>query len=78
MSMLSHEYIFPHDQLGKKKLVLFPEIGRVKIFLSSTRPQSRVCMRIYIFCFKKHTNKKISPTKFIRTNLHFFPSNNKR
>ena len=43
-----------------KKVVLFPEIGRVKIFLSLTSPPSRVCIRIYIFCFKQkniHRNK---------------------
>ena len=36
---------------------------------------SRMRMRIYIFCFKKtHTEtKKSSTSKFIRTNLYFFP-----
>ena len=34
------------------KVVLFPEISRVKLFLSLTRPHSRMCIRIYIFCFK--------------------------
>ena len=42
-----------------KKVVLFPEIGEVKIFLSLTRPHSRMCIRIIIFCFKKtHTGKQ--------------------
>ena len=43
---------------AKKKVVLFPEIGRVKIFISLTRPHSRMCMAIYIFNFKKQTNKQ--------------------
>ena len=44
-----------------KKVVLFPEIGRVKSFLSLTRPHSQMCIRIYIFNFKKQqikNNKK--------------------
>ena len=36
-----------------KKIVLFPEIGRVRIFLSLTRPHSRMCIRINIFSLKK-------------------------
>ena len=52
---------------GQKKVALFPEIGRVKTFC-------QMCKRIYIFCFKKthRNNKKISTSKIIRTNLHFF------
>ena len=52
---------------GQKKVALFPEIGRVKNFLSN------VYENIY-FCFKKthRNNKKISTSKIIRTNLHFF------
>ena len=38
-----------------KKVVLFTEIGRVKFF---SRPDSRMCIRIYIFNFKKQTNKQ--------------------
>ena len=46
-------------KLRPKKEVLFPEIGRVKNCLSVTRPHSRICIRIYIFNFKKHqTNKQ--------------------
>ena len=41
-----------------QKVVLFPEIGRVKIVLSLTRSHSRMCIRIYIFNFKKQTNKQ--------------------
>ena len=43
---------------AKKKVVLFPEIGRMKFFLSLTRPHSGVCIRIYIFNIKKQTNKQ--------------------
>ena len=38
---------------GEKKLGLFPEIGWIKKFLSLARPQSRMCIRIYVFIFKK-------------------------
>ena len=49
-----------------KKVVLFPEIGRVKKFLSLTRPHSRMCIRLYIYIYiylyifniKKQTNKQ--------------------
>ena len=43
---------------ARKKVVLFPEIGRMKFFLSLTRPHSGVCIRIYIFNIKKQTNKQ--------------------
>ena len=36
-----------------KKVVLFPEIGRVKSFLLLTHLHSRICIRTYIFNFKK-------------------------
>ena len=55
--------IWPH------KVVLFAEIGWAKTFLSLTRPHSRVCIRIYIFNFKKankqakKTNKKTKKTR---------------
>ena len=45
------------------------EIGWAKTFLSLTRPHSRVCIRIYIFNFKKankqakKTNKKTKKTR---------------
>ena len=43
----------------KQKVVLFPEIDRMKKFLSLTHPHSRMCMKICIFKFKKHqTNKQ--------------------
>ena len=40
----------PKAKKKKKKVVLFPEIGRLKFFLSLTHPHSRTCIRIYIFC----------------------------
>ena len=60
--------------LRPKKVVLFPEIGWVKNFLAPIRPHEwNVYENIY-FLFQKntHTNKKISTSKFIRTNLRFF------
>ena len=47
-----------HIWQKKTNLVLFPEIGQVEIFLSVTRRHSRMCIRIYIFDFKKQTNKQ--------------------
>ena len=44
--------------MGAKKVVLFPEISRVKIFLSLTRPHSRMCIRIYIFNLKNKKQKQ--------------------
>ena len=40
-----------------KKGVLFPEIGPVKIFLSLTRPHSRMCIRIHVSNLKQKTKK---------------------
>ena len=50
-------------KLGQKKVALFPEIGRVKKFLSPTHlhNKSKMCMRIYIFSLKKHTQLKKIP-----------------
>ena len=58
-----------------KKVVLFPEIDRMKNFLLHARPhKSNVYENMYFFCFKK-----ISTGKVIRTNLAtFFRSKNKR
>ena len=47
--------------LCQKEVVLFPDIGRVKCFLFSTRPHSRLCSRTYIFNFKRQTNKQKNP-----------------
>ena len=44
--------------LRPKKLALFPEIERVKTFSSFTHPHSPMCIRIYIFDFKKPKPKK--------------------
>ena len=41
------------SELRPKKVVFFPEIVRVKIFSSLTRTHGRMCIRIYIFCFKR-------------------------
>ena len=49
--------------LGQKKLVLFPKIGRVKIFLSLTGPHSQIYIRIYIFNFRKHKTNKQKKTR---------------
>ena len=46
-----------------KKVVLFPEISRVKNFLSLTRPHSRICIRICVFNFKKIKPKIIKIQK---------------
>ena len=48
-----------------KKVVLFPDIGRVKIFLSLIRPHCQMCIRIYIFNFTKtkRQNKKTKKAK---------------
>ena len=52
-----------HWILGQKKVILLPEIGRVKNFLSFIRPHSRICIGIYIFIFKKQTNKQKKKNK---------------
>ena len=45
--------------LGQEKVVLFPDIGRLKIFLSPTHPhKSNVYGNIYFFVSKKHTHKQ--------------------
>ena len=44
---------------AKKKVVFFPEIGRLKFFYHLPTSISRICMRICVFCFqKKHTRKQ--------------------
>ena len=45
-----------------KKVILFPEITRVKMFLSFIHPHSRVCIRIYIFNFLKKKKRKTKKT----------------
>ena len=63
-----------------KKVVLFPDIGRVKIFCHLPARLSRMCMRIYFFVSNTHTHKQ---TKFPLANLFvriyvFFSSKNRR
>ena len=48
---------------AKKKGVLFLEIDRVKVFLSLTRLHSRMCIKIYIFKFKKRQANNINNKK---------------
>ena len=46
--------------LGQKKVVLFPQVSRMNFFYHLPARISRMCMRTYIFCFKKRhkqTNK---------------------
>ena len=63
-----------------KKVVLFPEIGRVKLFLSLTRPHSRMCIRVLSFSFKKQTSKQKAPkiqkkAKETKEEKRIFPEN---
>ena len=53
--------LFSYHFSKAKQNSSLPEIGRV-IFLPLTRPHIRVCIRIYIFNFKKNT-KKVKETK---------------
>ena len=53
-------YLLPS---GQKKVVLFPEIEWLKIFLSLTSLHSQMCIRIFFFNFKKRTNKQKKNTK---------------
>ena len=46
------------SRLGQQKVILFLETDRVKKILSLTHAHSRMCIRTYIFSFKKQTNKK--------------------
>ena len=48
-SNLSHLVVTRSSSIRPKKVVLFPEVGRVKTFLSITRPHRRMSIRIYIF-----------------------------
>ena len=46
-------------EMRPKNVVLFPEIGQLKIFLSFALPRSQMCIKIYVLCFKKtHTQRK--------------------
>ena len=50
------------NRKAKQKVVLFPEIGRVKIYLSLTRPCNWMCIKIYIFKFKTTTTTTATNT----------------
>ena len=67
------------NNIKKKKVVLFPEICRVKIFLSPTLPDmSNVYENIY-FLFQKNTRKQKNFHQQIYSyKLLFFLPNNKR
>ena len=59
---------------SQKKQVLFPEIGRVKIYLSLTLPhKSNLYENVFLFQKNTHTNKKFSTSNFIPTSLRFLP-----
>ena len=68
-SNLSHLVVTRSSSIRPKKVVLFPEVGRVKTFLSITRPHRRMSIRIYIFDLKtkkiqnKQTKKKQQKNK---------------
>ena len=55
--MIFCSLLFSLRMLDQKKVVLFPEIGQVKTFLSLTRLQSLMRLEIYIFHFKKKKNR---------------------
>ena len=62
MQKVDNYPLFKQLFLLGKKVVLFPEIGRVKFFLSPTRPhKSNAYEYIYIYiyiCIKKQTHKQ--------------------
>ena len=64
---------------SQKKQVLFPEIGRVKIYLSLTLPhKSNLYENVFLFQKNTHTNKNFQlAILFLRVYV-FFPSKNKR
>ena len=72
----------PKKKKKKKNVVLFPEIDRVKKFLSLThRQHSRMCIRIYIFNFKEKRRKAKETKEEKRIsveNLHTFKNKNKK
>ena len=66
--------------LGAKKVVLFRKSAGWKFFYHLPAHISQMCMRIYIFCFKKtHTQTKKFPLANLFVQIYiFFPSNNKK
>ena len=79
MQKVDNYPLFKQLFLLGKKVVLFPEIGRVKFFLSPTRPHKSnayeyIYIYIYIFVLKnKHTNKNISTQQIYSYKFTFFP-----
>ena len=53
-------------QYGQKNVVLFPEIGQLKIVLSLTRPHSQMCIRPYIFNQKKKNKQEHKKQKKLK------------
>lgn len=49
---------FYHSRRLAKKVILFPEIGWVKMFLSLTSPLSQMCIIIYISNLKKKKKRQ--------------------
>ena len=65
LNLTSNSYLYQKSESsearvseGKKKVVLFPEIGQANNFLSLTHPHSRMCIRIHIFNFEKQQASK--------------------
>ena len=58
---------FYHSRRLAKKVILFPEIGWVKMFLSLTSPLSQMCIIIYIsnFLKKKRDKKKLKKRVYL-------------
>ena len=66
MNFLNSLTLYEKHVTRSKKVVLFPEIDRVKIDLSLTRPHGRNCIRTQYFLLKqtnKQTKKKTSTKK---------------
>ena len=61
------------NNIKKKKVVLFPEICRVKIFLSPNLPHmSNVYENIYFLFQKKHTQTKKFQLANLFVQIYFF------
>ena len=58
LNLFSYTYFFYNTEQFILRPKNYPEIGRVKIFLSLTHSQNRMCIRIHIFNFKKRTNRQ--------------------
>ena len=72
MQKVDNYPLFKQLFLLSKKVVLFPEIGRVKFFLSPTRPlKSNVYDIMYFLFQKKHAQTKKFPLAklFVRVSV---------